>query len=287
MTAKVAGGVASFDDVENDTAGTLSLQFAAPSLPPVTSAPSTVMPAPATHLVVTQPPTAVTAGAPFGLTLDAKDNFGNVDTSFGGPVTVALASGSSGSLSGTTTMTASGGVAAFADLVDSASGPISSSATSGTLTGTSTGTVPVSPAPAAKLVIQVQPSQSATAGSAFATQPVIYEEDQFGNLLTGDNSTSVTVYLGSGERTATGHAERDRDRWRGQVHRPRRPGRRNDLASVHGGRPDVDPERPDRRSARRSQASWSSTHSRQRPQRRGNRSQPSPSSGKKISTATS
>ena len=126
------------------------------------------------------------------------DNFGNVDTSFSGPVTVALASGSSGSLSGTTTMTASGGVATFADLVDSASGPISFSATSGTLTGTSTGTVPVSPAPAAKLVIQMQPSQSATAGSTLATQPVIYEEDQFGNLLTGDNTTSVTVYLGSG-----------------------------------------------------------------------------------------
>ena len=104
------------------------------------------MPAPATHLVVTQPPAAVTAGAPFGLTLVAMDKFGNVDTSFAGPVTVALAGGSSGSLTGTTTMTAKGGVATFDDLVDSASGPISLSASSGTLTGTSTGTVPVSPA---------------------------------------------------------------------------------------------------------------------------------------------
>ena len=34
MTAKVAAGVASFDDLENDTAGVLSLQFAAPSLAP-------------------------------------------------------------------------------------------------------------------------------------------------------------------------------------------------------------------------------------------------------------
>ena len=34
--------------------------------------------------------------------------------------------------------------------------------------------------------------------SAFATQPVIYEEDAFGNLVTGDNSTVVTAYLGSG-----------------------------------------------------------------------------------------
>ncbi len=198
MTAKVAAGVASFDDLENDTAGALTLQFSAASLPPVISAPSTVMPAAATHLVVTQPPAGVSAGAPFALTLEAEDNFGNVDTSYNGPVTVALANGSSGSLSGTTSMMASGGVATFANLVDNTSGPISLNATSGTLPGASTGTVTITPAQAAKLVIQTQPSQSATAGVAFLTQPVIYEEDQFGNVLTADNSTIVTAYLGSG-----------------------------------------------------------------------------------------
>ena len=65
-TATVSGGVASFDDLENDTAGALTLQFSAASLPPVISAPSTVMPAAATHLVITQPPAGITAGAPFG-----------------------------------------------------------------------------------------------------------------------------------------------------------------------------------------------------------------------------
>jgi Domain of unknown function (DUF4082) len=58
----------------------------------------------------------------------------------------------------------------------------------------STGSV----SPASKLVIQTQPSATATAGVAFATQPVIYEEDQNGNLETGDNSTVVTVALNTG-----------------------------------------------------------------------------------------
>ena len=63
MTAKVVAGVASFNDVENDTAGQLTLQFAAPSLPPAISAPSTVVAAAATNLVISQPPGAITAGA--------------------------------------------------------------------------------------------------------------------------------------------------------------------------------------------------------------------------------
>ena len=48
------------------------------------------------------------------------------------------------------------------------------------------------------LVIHTQPSSTATAGRAFATQPVVYLVDQNGNLETGDNSTVVTVSLASG-----------------------------------------------------------------------------------------
>ena len=48
------------------------------------------------------------------------------------------------------------------------------------------------------MVIQTQPSATATAGQAFAIQPVVYEEDQYGNLETGDNSTVVTAALASG-----------------------------------------------------------------------------------------
>jgi len=48
---------------------------------------------------------------------------------------------------------------------------------------------------ATQLVIHTQPSATAIAGQAFAIQPVIYVEDQAGNLETGDSSTQVTVSL--------------------------------------------------------------------------------------------
>ena len=44
----------------------------------------------------------------------------------------------------------------------------------------------------------------ATAGQPFATQPVVYEVDQYGNLETGDNSTMITASLASGNGTLLG-----------------------------------------------------------------------------------
>ena len=60
------------------------------------------------------------------------------------------------------------------------------------------------PPPPAKLVIHTQPSPSATAGQAFAVQPVIYVEDGNGNLETGDNSTVVSVVLASAKGVPEG-----------------------------------------------------------------------------------
>ena len=62
-------------------------------------------------------------------------------------------------------MMATGGVADFTDLVDTVSGPISLDVTSGSLTDATTDPVTVSPAAAAQLVIQTQPSSAATAGT--------------------------------------------------------------------------------------------------------------------------
>ena len=203
-TATVVGGVASFDDLEDDTAGDLTLQFAAGSLPPVVSAKSTVKAAPATKVIVNRPPSGVTAGIAFGVTVHTNDPFGNLDTSYGGPVTVALASGSAGTLSGTTTMMATAGVADFTDLVDTVSGPLSLDVTSGTLDSTATPPVIISPGAPSQLVIQVEPSPTATAGQPFATQPVIYETDQYNNLITSDSSTVVTAILSSGPGSLQG-----------------------------------------------------------------------------------
>src|SRR5262249_50819889 len=66
------------------------------------------------------------------------------------------------------------------------------------LGGAVSSAIPVTPAAPSQLVIQTQPSATATAGQPFATQPVVYEEDAYGNLETGDNSTVVTAALASG-----------------------------------------------------------------------------------------
>src|SRR6185503_12933839 len=52
--------------------------------------------------------------------------------------------------------------------------------------------------PAARLVVQTQPSSTATAGVPFAQQPVIRIEDAAGNLLTANNSTVVTATRSAG-----------------------------------------------------------------------------------------
>jgi hypothetical protein len=116
------------------------------------------------------------------------------------PDLVSLASNPGGGmLGGTLTMTANQGVATFSDLTltKAASGYTLSVSGSGVGSAT-TSAITVTPAVASQLVIQTQPSPTATAGQPFATQPVIYEEDQYGNVETGDNSTVVSAALNSG-----------------------------------------------------------------------------------------
>src|SRR6185369_3512441 len=51
----------------------------------------------------------------------------------------------------------------------------------------------VNPAAASRLTIAQQPSSTATAGVAFAQQPVVRVEDQFGNLIATDSSSSISA----------------------------------------------------------------------------------------------
>ncbi len=125
----VQRGIASFDNLEDDTAGTLTLKFSAGTLPPVVSDPSTVSPAVPTSLgvVVNRPPGGIPVGSKFTVVATAYDAYNNVAASFNSPVTLGLASGSAGTLTGNLTQTASAGVAKFTDLSDTTSGSISRS----------------------------------------------------------------------------------------------------------------------------------------------------------------
>ncbi len=210
-TLTVSGGVATFIDLADDTAETIAIQFT--SSPVFTSATSNdvvINPAAATQLVIaTEPSPTATAGVAFGTqpVVDVEDQYGNLETGDNSTQVTAALSLGSGPLLGTTTVTVSGGIATFTDLADDTAETIMLQFTSSPVLTTETSSnIVISPAAASQLVIAAQPSSTATAGVAFGTQPVVYVEDQFGNLETGDNTTQVSAAslpLGSGPLQGT------------------------------------------------------------------------------------
>ncbi len=170
--------------------------FASGSLTPAVSAQTAISPGAASQLVVqTQPSSSATAGQPFPVqpVIDEEDPYGNLITSDStSVVTVSKTSGRT-PLEGDTTAIIANGVANFTNLADDTAEAVTLTFSSGSLKAVESPDIDVSPAAPARLVIQTEPSATATAGQIFATQPVIEEEDQYGNLETGDNSTVVTV----------------------------------------------------------------------------------------------
>jgi streptogramin lyase len=153
-----------------------------------------------THLVVTQqPPSSVTAGTPFGLTVQAQDSSGKLVASFHGTVKVTLANNPGGAkLRGQLSVAASGGVATFSGLSLTKAASGYTLVVASPVTGsTPTNAFKVIAAAAQKLVITQQPSAQATAGVVFTRQPIVKEEDRFGNVIKRDSTHTVTAARGS------------------------------------------------------------------------------------------
>src|SRR5207248_469781 len=123
----------------------------------------------------------------------AQDSFGNTATGFSGTVIVAIATNPGAStLSGTTSVAASSGVAAFSTLsLNKAASGYTFSASATGLTGATSASFSISPAAAAALVFSTQPS-SATAGVAISPVVGVTAQDSFGNTATGFGGT-ITV----------------------------------------------------------------------------------------------
>ncbi len=62
----------------------------------------------------------------------------------------------------------------------------------------------VQPGTASKLVMGTEPSTSVTAGAVFGAEPVVDVEDTYGNVLTGDNTSSVNVGIQTGLGSLSG-----------------------------------------------------------------------------------
>ena len=212
LTVTLSSGVATFSGLSYNKAETMNLAFTtnASGVTSATSNSVVVSPAAASQLVITtQPSATATAGVAFATqpVVAEEDSFGNIITS-DSTHTVTAARGSQGTatLQGGLTLTLSSGVATFSGLSYNKAETMNMSFTTnaGSFTATSNSIV-VSPAAASKLVVTTQPSATATAGVAFVQQPVVAEEDSFGNTITSDSTHTVTVARGS-QSTATLHA---------------------------------------------------------------------------------
>jgi streptogramin lyase len=213
-TVTAVDGVASFANLTWDTAGagfTIVVKSSASSPPTsVTTGAFSVVPAAPVAMVVTaEPPTTVTAGGAFGVTVALKDQFGNVATNFSGGVVAALANDPGGSaLGGTTTAIvsptgATPGYATFTNLtLNKASGGYVLRLSEGGATAT-TDVINVVPGAASTLVVTSPPPGTVNPGQAFGMTVVL--RDSYGNVATGYSGTvSVSLANNPGGGTLSG-----------------------------------------------------------------------------------
>jgi hypothetical protein len=201
-TATAAKGVATFDDLSIDKAGSgYTFTAAASGLGGASSATFSITPGAVARLAFTVQPGTTPAGATLmpAVRVTAQDALGNTATGFTGSVTVALATGTGAAgatLSGNAMVAAVGGVALFSDLrIDKAgSGYALTAVAPGLAAATSAGFDIAVGAPA-KLAFSVQPG-AATAGTALTPAVQVTVQDAFGNAVTGA-TTLVTMAIGA------------------------------------------------------------------------------------------
>ncbi len=182
-------GVATFANVSINRTGTgYTLAAASGVLTGATSAGFDITPDQAATLVFSQQPSNTVAGAAIApaVQVTARDQFGNIASSFTGNVTLAIQTNPVGG-----TLSGGGPVAAVAGIATFPAASINKVGTGYTLTGTATGltaatsgTFNITAGTAAQLVFSVQPT-SATAGAAIAPAVQVTALDGNGNTATG------------------------------------------------------------------------------------------------------
>jgi hypothetical protein len=151
----------------------------------------------ATRLAFTQQPVSGESGVALtpAVTVAVQDQFGNTfagDSS--STVTLTLTGGTFSGGGNTATATVSSGVATFSNLVISAAGTYTLTATDGSLTSATSNSFTVRTP--AKVAFTQQPNNSA-AGVALSPAVTVAVEDAAGNIVTADTST-VTLTLNTG-----------------------------------------------------------------------------------------
>ncbi len=198
--AAVSAGVASFPNLSIDKAGTgYTLTATSGTLAAGSSSPFNIAAGAATKLAFTVSPVTTTAGQAMApaIQVAAQDAFGNTDPTFGGMINVAIgANPGGGTLTGSLSGTASGGVATFTNLsIDKSGVGYTLGATGGSLTGGTSAAFDIVAAAATQLAFTVPPGNT-VAGAAMAPAVQVTARDQFGNVATSFVDP-ITVAIGT------------------------------------------------------------------------------------------
>jgi hypothetical protein len=197
-TVTPVSGVATFSDLSIDKAGTgYTLQATSGALSPGTSTSFNITAQSATQLVFTVEPTNTGAGDTItpAITVAAQDNYGNTDTGYATDIAIAIDTNpGGGTLSGTTTVTPSSGVATFSDLsINKAGTGYTLQATSGALTPDTSASFNITAQSATQLVFTVEPTNTG-AGNTITPAVEVAAQDNYGNNDTS-YSTDVSIAI--------------------------------------------------------------------------------------------
>jgi hypothetical protein len=197
LSVPATGGVADFPDLTVDKAGTGYILQAGGVLADAVRTDGFDV---TDQLAVTGSDGLVLVGAPFDVQVTAEDAHGNVDPNFTGVVTVALSNNvAGGTLGGTLTVSAKGGVADIPDLtLDRAATGYVLQATSG---GLGPATTPPFTVVTARLVVTASPHDDVLVGVPFDIQVSV--EDAQGNLDPSPLFGSVTISVADNPANAT------------------------------------------------------------------------------------
>jgi hypothetical protein len=201
LTMNATAGVATFNTLQFNTAGSYTLTAMSTGLTSATSTPIAISAGPATKLVfTTEPPATGTVNTAIGnVVVQVQDANGNLVTTSNASVTIAS---TPTGVSGTLTVTASGGIATFTNLMFSAANTYTLMASSTGLTSATSTSIVISSGGggATQLAFSAQPT-TGTAGTAIGTVSVKVENST-GHVVTGSNA-AVTISSSPGGVTGT------------------------------------------------------------------------------------
>ncbi|MFN8531784.1 MAG: hypothetical protein U0670_24525, partial [Anaerolineae bacterium] len=194
-------GVATFNTLSIDKVGVgYTLDADSTGLTGDTSTAFDITAAAPDHVAFVQQPTNTAAGAAItpAVTVEIRDAFDNVITTSSATVNVAIGTNpGGGTLGGTTSVAAVNGVATFSTLGINAAGVgYTLTASSAGLTGDTSSAFNITAGAADHIVFVQQPTNTA-AGNTITPAVTVQVLDVFNNLLTADNSTQITLAIGT------------------------------------------------------------------------------------------